>query len=201
MNRIITIGRQFGSGGRELGRRLSDELGFAYYDREIVEEIAKRTELSETYVQNIIEHRPFVAFPIHIGQSFLASADPVQQQNQEIFQTQCSILNEMSEKSDCVIVGRCADYILSEKRPLRIFVYADMDSRIKRCREKQPENEDLTDREMKNRILDMDRQRSSYYEFYTGNKWSDPENYDILVNTSNLEIKAMAKMIAAAIKQ
>ena len=70
MNRIITIGREFGSGGRELGRRLSEKLGIAYYDQEIVSEIARRTELSEQYVQSIVEHQPAVSFPIHIGRSF-----------------------------------------------------------------------------------------------------------------------------------
>ena len=70
MNRIITIGREFGSGGRELGRRLAETLGFAYYDQEIVSEIARRTEMSEQYVQSIVEHQPSFSFPIHIGRSF-----------------------------------------------------------------------------------------------------------------------------------
>ena len=74
MNRIITIGREFGSGGRELGRRLSEELGFAYYDQEIISEIAQRTAMSEQYVQSIVEHQPSFSFPIHIGRSFYPAA-------------------------------------------------------------------------------------------------------------------------------
>lgn len=74
MNRIITIGREFGSGGRELGRRLSEKLGFAYYDQEIISEIARRTEMSEQYVQSVVEHQPHFSFPIHIGRSFYPTA-------------------------------------------------------------------------------------------------------------------------------
>ena len=136
MNKIITIGREFGSGGREFGRRLSEQLGFAYYDQEIISEISKRTSLSEQYIQAIVEHRPSFSFPIHIGRSFYPSVSPAFEQTMTVYQEQAKILTEMAAKSDCVIVGRCADYILREYRPFRIFVYADMDSKLKRCREK-----------------------------------------------------------------
>ena len=76
MNKIITVGREFGSGGREFGRRLSEELHFAYYDQEIIREISKRTSLSEQYIQSIVEHRPSFSFPIHIGQSFYSFIQP-----------------------------------------------------------------------------------------------------------------------------
>lgn len=152
MNKIITIGREFGSGGRELGRRLAEELGIAYYDREIIAEIAKRTELSEQYVQQIVEHRPLNLMPITIGHSIYPVPHPLMEQNQEIYRQQAQILTEMSEKSDCVLVGRCADYILKDKNPLKIFVYADMASKIARCRLKAPENEHLSDHEMRKQI-------------------------------------------------
>ena len=103
MNRIITIGREFGSGGRELGLRLSQRLGIAYYDQEIISEISRRTELSEQYVK------------------------------------------KMAEKSDCVIVGRCADDILREMNPLRIFVYGDMETKLERCRKRAGSDEKMTE--------------------------------------------------------
>ena len=137
MNKIITVGREFGSGGREFGRRLSEELHFAYYDQEIIREISKRTSLSEQYIQSIVEHRPSFSFPIHIGQSFYPLSNPAFEQTMAIYQEQARIITEMALKSDCVIVGRCADYILKEYKPFRIFVYADIDSKIKRCREKR----------------------------------------------------------------
>ena len=149
MNRIITIGREFGSGGRELGRRLSEELGFAYYDQEIISEIAQRTEMSEQYVQSIVEHQPVFSFPIHIGRSFYPAPTPVFDQSMAVYQEQARIITEMAQKSDCVIVGRCADYILKEHEPFRMFVYADMESKIKRCLEKASEEEEMTDKELK----------------------------------------------------
>ena len=103
MNRIITIGREFGSGGRELGRRLSEKLGIAYYDQEIMTEIANRTELSEQYVQRIVEHKPILSFPIHTGRTLLAlstaNRSPLEQ-NLEIFREQTNIIREMAQNSD-----------------------------------------------------------------------------------------------------
>ena len=184
MNKIITIGREFGSGGREFGRRLSEEIGFAYYDQEIISEISKRTSLSEQYVHSIVEHQPSFSFPIHIGRSFYPEVNPVH------------IISEMAAKSNCVIVGRCADYILKEYHPFRIFVYADMESKIKRCREKASEDEKLTDKELKQKITKVDKKRAKYYEFYTGHSWGNKLNLDICINTTQTVIKEIVPVIA-----
>ena len=197
MNKIITISREFGSGGREFGRRLSENLGFAYYDQEIVQEIAKRTELSEKYVQQVMSHRPISSFPIHIGRSFRMVADPNMDQSQNIFREQCSILREMAAKSDCVIVGRCADYILQEENPFRVFLYADMPSKVKRCREKNYEKEELTDRELERRIAAVNRRRAEYYEYYTGQRWGDRIHYDLCINTTQTNIKRMTAAVTS----
>ncbi len=196
MNRIITIGRQFGSGGRELGRRLSEELGVAYYDQEIIKEIAKRTSMSEQYIQQIIEHKPIISFPIHTGSSFYPVANPMLEQECNVFAEQRNIIREMAERSDCVIVGRCADYILKDMDPFRIFVYADMESRIDRCRRKAPEDENLTEKELKKKILSVDKNRARYYEYYTDQKWGDIMNYDLCINTSTAEIKRIVPIVA-----
>ena len=196
MNKIITVGREFGSGGREFGRRLSEELHFAYYDQEIIREISKRTSLSEQYIQSIVEHRPSFSFPIHIGQSFYPLSNPAFEQTMAIYQEQARIITEMALKSDCVIVGRCADYILKEYKPFRIFVYADIDSKIKRCREKGPEHENLTDRELKQKISGMDKKRAKYYELYTGHSWGDKLNFDLCINTSRTVIKEFVPAVA-----
>ena len=181
MNQIITISREFGSGGRELGRRLSEHLGCAYYDQEIVQEIAKRTELSEKYVQQVIGHRPISSFPIHIGRSFRLMPDPHLEQSCNIYREQCSILREMAAKSDCVIVGRCADYILRDKPGLvRVFVSADWDARVQRvCR-----RDSVTEKEAVEKIRKMDKTRASYYNFHTDRKWDSAENYDLCVSSS-----------------
>ena len=196
MNRIVTISREFGSGGREFGRRLSENLGFAYYDQEIVQEIAKRTELSVKYVKQVMTHRPISSFPIHVGRSFRMMADPNLDQSQTIFREQCTILREIAAKSDCVIVGRCADYILQDEEPFRIFVYAYMPSKVKRCREKNYEKEELTDRELERRIAAVNRRRAEYYEYYTGQKWGDRIHYDLCINTTQGTVKGIAAAVA-----
>ena len=195
MNKIISISREFGSGGRELGKRLADKLGFAYYDKEIVQEIANRSELSLHYVNDIIEHRPSFSFPIHTGVSFMMT-DSIWNPTQTIYSAQCEILREMAEKSDCVIVGRCADRILKDMAPLRIFVYSDMPSRIRRCREKAPQHEHLSDSALKRHILKIDKERAKYYSFYTDKKWGDRLNYDLCINTSGITPKEAAAELA-----
>lgn len=196
MNKIITIGREFGSGGRELGRRLAEKLQIAYYDQEIIAEIAKRTSMSEQYIQQIVEHRPIVSFPIHTGRSFYPAVNPFLEQSHSIFHEQGNIIREMAEKSDCVIVGRCADYILQDQNPFRIFVYANMESKIKRCREKAPEQEQMNDRELEKHILAIDKNRAKYYNYYTDQKWGERLNYDFCINTSKTIIKEIVPVLA-----
>ena len=106
MRKIITIGREFGSGGRELGRRLSEDLGFAYYDQEIISEIAKRTSMSEQYVQSIVESKPSFSFPIHVSSSFYQMSDPMYDHAMAVYQKQTLIIEEMAARSNCIIVGR-----------------------------------------------------------------------------------------------
>ena len=195
MKRIITIGREFGSGGRELGRRIAEKLEIAYYDQEIITEIAKRTALSEDYIRQIEEKRPIMNFPIHTGYSFYLTSEPTFYPDLTIYTKQHELLRELSRKSDCVIVGRCADYILREQKPIRIFAYADMESKIKRCMERHPKDENLTEAQMQKRITEIDRNRAKYYTFFSGQKWGARENYDLLVNTSGADISRLASAL------
>ena len=137
MGYIITIGREFGSGGRELGRRLADELGIAYYDREILLEIQKRTPYCLAYIERVSEEKSFSLPPIHYGMSFDNGYDTVLKQDNDVHIAQNEFLKEIASKSDCVIIGRAADYVLRDLHPIRIFVYADMETKLKRCRERQ----------------------------------------------------------------
>ena len=162
MNRIITVGREFGSGGREIGRKIAQELGIAYYDHEIVTELIRRTNLAEEYIRSIIQ--------------------------------------DMAEKSDCVIVGRRADYILRDKKPLRLFIYAGMDFKMQRCREWEHFGEEITDKALRQKIQSVDKERAKYYEFMTGQKWGDKANYDICLNTSALGIEKTVQSILALLK-
>ena len=170
MRRIITVGREFGSGGREIGRRIAEELQIAYYDQEIITEIAKRTALSEAYIRQIEEKRPVVSFPIHIGHSFYLSPDPTFHPDLSIYTKQHDLLHELARKSDCVIVGRCADFILRDQKPIRIFSYADTPSKIKLCIDRRPVDENLSEAQMKKQIMKIDRSRAQYYTFFTEQK-------------------------------
>ena len=199
MNRVITIGREFGSGGRELGQRLAEVLGIAYYDKEIITEIAKRTELSERYVKNIVERKPVFTFPIHVGRSFVSVNTTHVLQSSSVYAEQCNLLKEFAEKSDCVIVGRCADYVLREYDPFRIFVYAGMDSKIARCRARDESGEEKTDKEFKKLITSIDKNRAEYYNFYTGQTWGDKLSYDICINTTGVDINEIAPHVAKMI--
>lgn len=197
MNKIITIGREFGSGGRELGRRLAEELGFEYYDKEIITAIAEKTSMSQEYVQEVLEGKPHTLYPITIGQSMFIADNFYIQQEQSIYLAQSEIIRELAQKSNCVIVGRCADFILQDLKPFRIFVYADIESRIARCIERNSDAEKhLTEKEMKKQILSIDKNRAKYYDYYTGNKWGDKNNYDLCINTTGFVIKDIATVIS-----
>ena len=200
MKRIITISREFGSGGREFARRLADKLEIAYYDREIITELAKRTNLAEGYINSLNEQRPAPLFPITVGHTFSPVMDAMWTQQNTIFIEQTNLLKELAEKSDCVIVGRCADHILKDYNPLRIRLYADMDSRIERCKAREKQAEKLSDREYKQRINEIDKGRAKYYQFYTGKRWDDELNYDLLLNTTGKDIKHLAEYFAQILK-
>jgi len=201
MNRIITIGREFGSGGRELGKRLAETLGIAYYDEEIIGAIAQRSALAEAYVNQIVEHRIRNYYPITVASTLAAAPeDSAYAINRSIYAAQTEIIEELAKKSDCVIVGRCADHILKDLRPFRIFVYADMPSKIARCRAKGEADAKLTDRELEKQIRSVDKARAQYYRFYTGESLEDRLTYDLGINTSGLEIKAVAAAVAALVQ-
>ena len=200
MNRIITIGREFGSGGRELGLRLSQRLGIAYYDQEIISEISRRTELSEQYVRKMAEKKPMFSFPLHIGRSFHYMQNSPWGLNLSIFREQSAIIREMAEKSDCVIVGRCADDILREMNPLRIFVYGDMETKLERCRKRTDSDEKMTDREILSNIRKIDKNRSEYYGLYTGKVWGDKQSYDLCINTSKISVERASELLAEFVR-
>ena len=201
MKMVITIGREFGSGGRELGRRLADELGIAYYDKEIILEIEHKTPFSKEYIEEVTENRPIPLFPIHYGNSWAPLADPHLEQSIDVFAAQADVIKDLANRSDCVIIGRCADYILRDLKPLRIFVYADSKSKIERCKTREKDGENLSDKEIAKNIRSIDKKRKGYYEFYTGQSWGDKSNYDLMINTTGMNLKKLAKVLATFIKE
>ena len=196
MNRVITIGRQFGSGGRELGRRLAEELDIEYYDREILEQIAEHTSFSMEYVTEVVEGRRHHLYPITVNHSFNFAADHHARMLQSVYQAQQKILLGLAEASDCIIVGRCADYFLRDHDPYRIFVYADMDARIARCMARSEGSEHYTEKEIEKLIRRIDRDRARYYADNTNQKWGDKQYYDLCINTTGKDIKALVPHLA-----
>lgn len=199
MNHIITIGREFGSGGRELGHKLAKELKIAYYDKQILSEIVKKTEFSREYVQEVVENRLTYMLPPAFSTGMSLGNEYQIRQMQEIVKAQNDVIELMAAKSSCVIVGRCADYILREKEDIslfRIFVYADLESRIRRCQERAPEGESYTDKELEKHIRRVDKNRANYYADYTLQKWGDKSNYDMCINTTNVDIDEIVKHLS-----
>jgi len=199
MKHIITIGREFGSGGRELGHKLAKELKIAYYDKQILSEIVEKTDFSREYVQEVVENRLSYMLPPAFSTGMSLGNEYQIRQMQEIVKAQNDVIREMASKSSCVIVGRCADYILRDMEDItmfRIFVYADIESRIKRCQERAPEGEDYTDKELEKHIRRVDKNRANYYADYTLQKWGDKSNYDMCINTTNVNIDEIVKHLS-----
>lgn len=201
MAKIITISREFGSGGREVGKRLADELGFEYYDREILEQVAKESQLDETYVDNMLNGKFSVSLPVTFGRTFIYT-DVVQQNMTNLLVAEQKIIKSLAESGkDMVIVGRSADALLKEYKPLNIFVYASMDAKIKRCRWRAPKNEELTDKELAKKIKKVDAGRKKQRKLITDSEWGAPENYHLCLNTTDANIKDLIIPLAAFAKR
>ena len=194
MRRIITISREFGSGGRELGKRLADRMGVAYYDNEIVTAIAQKSGLAQSYVQGVMEKRG-QSYPIHYGRTLSLYALPNNENQTSIFAAQHEILHEMAQKEDCIIVGRCADVILESFNPFNLFVYADMPSKMDRCRRRAPADEHYSDKELEKKIRQVDAGRARYRRLFSPVKWGSRELYHLCVNTSRVPVKDLTEAV------
>lgn len=197
MNKIVTISREFGSGGREIGKRLADHLGFAYYDQEIITELAKKVGASEEYIENIGE-KGIYPYPIQYGRTFSMN---FQHNQTDVFIAQTKIIKELAQKGDAIMVGRGADSILEEYEPMKLFIYANMDYKMERCREKSKENLELTQHDLKKKIQQVDKNRKKYYELISNLEWGQKENYHLCLNTSGIEIKTMIPALAEYIEK
>lgn len=202
MPKIITISREFGSGGREIGKRLADILNVRYLDLEIVEAIAKETNLDENYLQNKLENS-MDTYPVTFGNSF---SHIFQISNSAmLIAKQHQIIKEIASKSDCVIVGRGADAILSNMNPFKIFIYADINSKIIRCKQRMTAGEYMSDKQLLKKINSIDKKRKSLHSLYASYTWGDKTGYNLCVNTSNMNIKDLIlpilKMIEVYFKE
>ena len=194
---IITISRQFGSGGRTIGHLVAEKLGIPFYDKELVEQIALESGFAPKYVEEHGEHSP--------GKSFLSYAFAPQgvpgvmnglSTADFLWNIQCNAVLQLAEKGPCVIVGRNADYILKDHPEcLHIYVHADMDFRAERIVRLYGESE----KSPQARLAEKDKRRKANYQHYTGRSWGDATNYDLCINTSDRSIEKLAKAIAYTI--
>ncbi len=197
--KIITISREFGSGGRELGKRLADELGFSYFDKEIVTEISNRMQMDENYVSNALDKGVFLGIPIHVGHTF-GYMSPQLQHKADLIVEASNLLRELAEKGNCVIVGRAASAILTEYTPFNIFVHADISHRVMRCQTHAREDENYTDEQMKEKIINIDADRAKYYKNFSPIPWGDKSGYHLCINSTGTEIKALVPSVADYIR-
>lgn len=186
MNRIITISREFGSGGREIGRRLAEKMKIAYYDQEVIGALIQRSPEAERYIRYVSKERPLPLLPISTARTFGMSANCAAEQNLKFYLQESQVIREMAEKSDCIIVGRCGDFVLRHMEPLRLFVYAEMESKIARCRRKGEDVQGMSDKELIQEIRSVDKKRARYYKFFINQTWGKKENYDLCLNTSRI---------------
>ncbi|MBO5421007.1 MAG: cytidylate kinase-like family protein [Clostridia bacterium] len=200
MARIITISREFGSGGRELGKRLADALGFEYYDREIIDQVAEESNMDAGFVENVLDGSFSINFPVTFGRTFLY-ADALQQNVTNLLVTEQKIIKALAKKNvDMVIVGRSADVLLRDYKPLNIFVYADTESKLARCRWRAPKNEALSDKELARKIKQVDAGRARQRRLITDKEWGDMKNYHLCINTTGANIKNLVPCLAEFVK-
>ena len=187
MNKIITITREFGSGGRELGKRLAEKLGYKYYDKDIISRLLQKKGYDGQYI-DCIDKISNDDFPYTISKSFsLYSAH--QKQATDLLVMEEKIIRELASKSNCVFIGRSADLILRDYNTLNIFTYADMPSKVNRCKEKASPEEKLSDKEIIKNIKAIDKSRKKHYLLLGSDSWGAKENYNLCLNTTGMEIK------------
>lgn len=195
--RIITISREFGSGGRELGKRLADELGFDYYDSEIISMVAKESGLDAGYVESTLSNHGWKNQSITF-RSTLGSAPYMQSSKIQLLLQQKRVIEEIAALGkDCVIVGRNADVILREYHPFNMFVCAEHGAKVRRCIERAPEGENLTEKELTRKMKQIDKHRSETRELMSGSAWGQRDAYHLTVNTTEWNIKELVPAVAA----
>lgn len=196
MNTIITIGRQFGSGGREIGEKVAEHFGIQCFDKELLTRAAKESGFCEEMIQNHDE-RPTNSFLYNLvmdtysfGYNSSSFVDmPI---SHKVFLAQFDTVKKIADEGPCIIVGRCADYALADyKNSLHLFILGDMDTKIKRISGKY----NLSEEKAKDMIIKKDKQRQSYYNYYSSKKWGQAESYDLCINSSVLGIDGTVKLI------
>lgn len=200
MNTVITIGRQYGSGGREIGKKLAEHYGIPFYDKDLLKIAAKDSGICEEMFENFDE-KPTTSFlyslvmdPYTLGYNATTFDMPL---NQKVFLAAFETIKKIAEEGPCVIVGRCADYALKDyENKLNVFIHAPLSFKKERILAEKPS---LSPDKVKDEAIRIDKQRSNYYNYYTSQKWGELKNYDLSINSSIWGIDGTVEMIKQAI--
>ncbi len=202
-NIVVTIARQYGSGGHEVGELVAKEHGFVFHDKSLIEKAAEKSGISLEVLKKADEKTtPSFLYSIAMGNfdmyPLAINMSPYEMPiNDKLFNLQCNIIKEEAEKAPSVFVGRCADYILNDyKKVIKVFVYGDIESRANRIAKK----ENISVQDAKVLIYKTDKRRANYYNYYTSLKWGKSDNYNIMIDTSKIGVDGAARIIGEYIK-
>ncbi len=185
-NRVITISREFGSGGRTIGKKVAEQLGIPCYDSELIQKIAEESGFDAKFVQEAGEYAPGGFLSNLSSRTFGPTNEDY------LWKIQYQIISRLAGQGPCVIVGRCADYILRDKADcLRVFIHADAQFRARRIVQEYGERAESPEQ----RLRDKDKRRAAYHRFYTNMKWGHAQNYDLTLNSGTLGIDRCVEII------
>lgn len=187
---VITIAREYGSGGRYIGRLVADKLGIKFYDKDFITEVAKETGLAEEYIENHEQKRGSLA---GLNNGYYVGLD----NSDELFIKEAELIKKVANQESCVIIGRCADFILKDKdNVMKVFVYANQEDKIKRATEIYGLDKAKAEKEIKR----IDKLRANHYKHYTEKEWSHYSNYDICINSDALGVEKSADLICEMVQ-
>lgn len=195
-NMIVTIGRQYGSGGAEVGKKLGEKLGLDVYDKEILRMTSNESGIRESYF-HLADEKAGNKLLYKVIRSLIPEdtspsigSDLVSKEN--LFRFQSSVIRKLAQEESCIFIGRCAEHVLAaEENLVRVFIYADMDARIERIREKAYYEDD----EIEKNIKRIDKERNEYHLYYTGKEREDLSNYDLVLNSAKIGVDGCVQCI------
>lgn len=198
MKKIICIGREYGSGGREIGEKLATKLGIPCYDKLLIKKAALESGLSEEFIAKA-EESPINSIQFLSGNPYSDIAgigNTFYSESQQAYNAEKAVIEQIAGQGPCVIIGRSAPAILPKDKRISLFIYADKEDKVKRVMKRNQ----LTEKEAAHRIRHIDRMRKQFFEFYADTAWAEPESYDFMLSSSKFGIDGCVKMITESIK-
>ncbi len=194
---IITIAREYGSGGHLLGEMLSKELGIKLYDKEFIHLVAEKSGINEQYIKKNEQSIPSFWLKCILGKNSEQSLERSLSSDDVLFVAESKIIQELAEKGPCIIVGRCADFVLRDYPNLiKVFCYSDLRSACVRCVQEYGVSEEKAESEIKR----INHNRIAHYEYYTGEKWGEPHHYNLMINTGSIDLSVACNLIKSIYK-